>query len=62
MQAAYTKKDTIYPGYVNATREGEHVTVTVRGDARDGNVGPMASLKLTFGEWRQFLSEVEHRL
>lgn len=61
-QAAYTKPGTTYPGYINVTREGDEVTVTIRGDARDGQPGPLASLALSWAEWRRFEGEVKGRL
>ena len=62
-QAAYTKHTSPYPGYINVTREGDDVTVSVRGDARDdGQCGPFVTLRLTWSEWKAFLFEVEHRL
>jgi len=62
-QAAYTKPGSAYPGYINVTREGDDVTVTLRGDARDnGDVGPLSTLKLTWQEWLTFLAEVKYRL
>ncbi|KAA0697401.1 hypothetical protein DTW90_18395 [Neorhizobium sp. P12A] len=62
-QAAFTKPTSPYPGYINVTREGDDVTVSLRGDAREnGDVGPLSTLKLTWQEWRQFLDEIEYRL
>lgn len=61
-QAAFTKPGHTYPGYLNVTRDGDAVTVTVRGDARDGACGPMVSLPLTWNEWLSFLAEVKDRL
>ncbi|MBB3297885.1 MULTISPECIES: hypothetical protein [unclassified Rhizobium] len=62
-QAAFTKASSPYPGYINVTREGDDVTVTVRGDARDnGDCGPLATLKLTWQEWLTFFDTVKYQL
>jgi len=61
-EAAFTKAEASYPGFINATVEGEQVTVTVRGDARDGAIGPLVSLPLTMSQWRVFLTEIDMRL
>lgn len=62
-QAAYTKRSSPYPGYINVTRAGDDVTVSVRADAReDGQCGPYVTLKLSGEEWRSFLFEVQNRL
>ena len=61
-EAAYTKLDPIYPGFINVIREGDAFTVTLRGDARDGTCGPQVSLELTDSEWQIFVAEISHRL
>lgn len=62
-QAAYTKQTPSYPGYINVTREGDAVIVTVRGDARDdGSEGPLATLRLTRPEWLAFHIDAGFRL
>lgn len=62
-QAAFTKPTSPYPGYINVTREGDDVTVSLRGDARDnGECGPLSTLRLTWNEWLTFLAEIKYRL
>lgn len=62
-QAAFTKNDHPYPGYINATREDDVIVVTVRGDARhDGQEGPLATLKLTRSDWLSFHMNAGFRL
>jgi hypothetical protein len=59
-EAAYTKHDAVYPGFVNVKPSAEGVTLTVRGDPQDlggsYRVGPQATLKLTTEEWQNFLT------
>jgi hypothetical protein len=62
-QAAYTKQTSPYPGYINVTREGDNVTISLRGDARDnGECGPLSTLKLTWNEWLMFMDDIKYRL
>jgi hypothetical protein len=62
-QAAYTKPTSPYPGYINVTRDGDDVTISVRGDARDdGQCGPLVALNLTWSQWLSFLAEIKDRL
>jgi hypothetical protein len=61
-QAAFTKPSVQYPGYINVTREGDQVTVSVRADARDGECGPLVSLPMTWANWVSFLAEIRDRL
>lgn len=61
-QAAFTKLTSPYPGYINVAHDGDAVTISLRGDAQDGNCGPLVKLPLTWGEWLEFLNEVRTRL
>lgn len=58
-QAAFTKPTAIYPGFVNVTSENDTVTITVRGDANDGECGVLVALKITRQEWLSFMANVK---
>ena len=60
-EAAFTTAAQPYPAFVNAQREGDKVTLTIRGEARDGNVGPRASISMDVSEFLWFLGELKFR-
>lgn len=60
-EAAFTKGDQPYPAFINAQREGNTVTISVRGDARGGNVGRRASITMSIDEFIWFLGEAKFR-
>ena len=60
--AAYTKRDQVYPGYINATPAVDGmVVVTVRGDPKtvDGNTvcGDTVSVRLSSDEWAALVKD-----
>lgn len=61
-QVGFTKPGVDYPGYINVTREGDTVTISLRGEPRDGQVGPFVTMKLTWAEWRTFYADIADRL
>jgi hypothetical protein len=55
--AAVTKTDTLYPAYINASRDPETgmVRVIVRGPSVDGASGKEASIEMTAAEWQDWI-------
>ncbi|MDR5728241.1 MAG: hypothetical protein RB191_12510 [Terriglobia bacterium] len=63
IQCGWTKPSSNYPGYLNVTRDGDNVSVTVRADASaDGKCGETISLTVTFEQWQKFFRDIADRI
>lgn len=68
-EAAFTKRDEIYPGYVNAQLGVDEMVLTVRADpihlpgsgnaAMPGTCGATAQIRIPIDDWDQFIAQAQ---
>ena len=55
--AAVTPADRYPPPYINVSKHGEKIMITLRGDPTNSNFGPTVQASFTESEWIDFLQQ-----